>query len=326
MRIKISRVHKPQEYELVTPNFIYNRFDLFCKPGEFEAVKIQTDDQEKVVEYKVAEKNGQLTAELGLWLTPITKEELEKLVIYIADRHPKVEKIYYQNSTLRYGGDSDCEGYKLHGGYKRHNHFKIVFPETIEEMRSRVSTRTWGKMRRWNARAEEMCGKMQILEYEKENIPLDIVEAFFKFKLETRERVYKMTAKEYLERYHVTNCYVVKFGDTIGAMHFSCEQCPTIYCENHAYNPELRELSLGKFMFIHCLLRMMEKKHEAIFLGGGDFDYKKHYGSIEEEVFDGNITINREKVSTSGTIKRQLKAILPPKVLKLLWKVKNKFK
>lgn len=327
MRSKITQVCNTQDYEYVRPNFIYNRFDLFCKTGEFEAVKLKTGNQIKVIEFRIVKMNEKVTAELGLWLTPITKEELEKLIIFIIGKHPEIEQLYYQNGSLKYDGKHFYAGYKICGTVKCHNHFKIVFPGTVDEMKSRVSTRTWGKMRRWNARAEEICGPMQILEYEKrEDIPLEIVEAFFKFKLQTRNRVYQMTTAEYLERYHVTNCYVVKFGDTVGAMHFSCEQCPTIYCENHAYNPELKELSLGKFMFAYCLNRMVEKKHEAMFLGGGDFEYKKHYGSVEQEVFDCTLTISKEKAMLFKIIKRGMKKILPGKVIKILWKIENKIK
>ena len=324
MGIKISQVYDVKDYELVVPNFIYNRLDLFCKPGEFEAVKVQNGENVKVVEYKIVEKKirGEMktAAETGLWLTPITKEELEALVVYIADRHPQVEVVSYKNGIFQYGGNHECGKYKLHGGYNRFRHFKIVFPETVEEMEKCVSTKTRSKMRRWKVRAAETvvekykesgqnleCKeeqipnsmKLQMIEYKQGEIPVEIVEEFFRFKLETKERVYNMTPLEYLENYHVTNCYVMKIGEIIGAVHFSCEQCPTVYCENHAYNPELKELSLGKCIFFDSLLEMVKKKRQALFLGADRAEevpsYKRLYGSIEEEVFTGNITITRKE-------------------------------
>lgn len=281
MRMKICKTIDPQDWEKVNPNFIYNRYDLFCNEDEFEVVRMETDGNVKVLEYKVTSDQ----AELGLWLVPITEEELRQLIFYITKEHPNVSKITYKNGVIPYGKAES------------HNHYRIVFPKTAEEMKERVSSKTWSNMRRKIKRAEEIYGKMRILEYERENIPNEIVEAFFKYKLETRKRNYRMTASEYLDRYHVSYCYVVMLGDTISAMHFCCEQCPVAYCENHAYNPELKDYSLGKFVFAYSLIRMVERKHTDFFLAGGDYEYKKHYGSIEETLYDCEINVSELDLS-----------------------------
>lgn len=345
MGIKISQVCDPKDYELVVPNFIYNRFDLYCEPGEVEAVKIQTDDTVKVVEYKIIDKKvrGEMkrTAETGLWLTPITKEEIDALVIYLAKRHPEIEVVSYKNGLFKYDGTHEYGEYTLQGGYTRMRHFKIVFPETVEEMEQCVSAKTRSKMRRWKVRAaetvsekskengqEQTCADVQMIEYRQGEIPEEVVEEFFRFKLETKERVYNMTPREYLEKYLVTNCYVMKLGDTIGAIHFSCEQCPTVYCENHAYNPELKEFSLGKCIFFDSLLELVKKKREAIFLGADKMEdvpgYKRLYGSVEEEVFNCNIRIKREEKPVE--VAETEKSTLSQKMMGFLRKMKNKSK
>lgn len=309
MGIRITKTTALGDFEKVYPSIIYNRYDLFCDKDSFEAVKIKNHGIEKVIEYKIT--NTEI--ELGIWLTPITVEELEKLIDYIKKKHQNVKKIIYKYGVIPYGKS------------RAHNNYRIEFPETAEEMKSRVSSQTWRTMRKRNRRAEAAYGEMRILEYNnRSDIPLEIVEAFFKYKLEIRNRVYNMTAAEYLDRYHVTDCYVVMFGDTIGAILFSCEQCPLVYGENHSYNPELREYSLGRFMYTHALIRMVEKKRTGIFLGGGEFEYKSHYGSIEETVYDCQITVKRE--SRTQKIKRIVKKILPSKVIALLKKIKKKLK
>ena len=308
MGIRISKTTASTDYEKVCPSIIYNRFDLFCDADQFEAVKINNNGVEKVIEYKITNEE----AELGIWLTQISTAELEKLIGYIQKKHPNVKKILYKNGILPYGKS------------KIHNNYRIIFPETAEEMKKRISSQSWHKMRRRNRRASEVYGEMSLVEYNRDNIPLEIVEAFFEYKLETRKRIYNMTAEEYLDRYHVTDCYVVMFGDTIGAMHFCCEQCPMVYGENHSYNPELKEYSLGKFIFTHSLIRMVEKGHTEIFLGGGDFEYKTHYSSIEETLYDCEITIKRE--GKKQKVKRVLKKILPSKVIKVLGKIKRRLK
>lgn len=331
MGIKISKVTNPSDYEKMYPNFIYNRYDLFCNKDEYRVIKLKNNGEEKIIEYRIMGEQ----VELGLWLMPITVEELETLVAYIAKKHKEVKKVSYKNGVLGYGR------------YKRHNHFRIIFPDTVEEMEKCISSKSRSKMRKKLRFAEEDYGTMKYLEYEKENIPLEIVEKFFEFKYTTRNRVYKMTAQEYLDRYHVSHCYVLMFGDTVGAVRFACEQCPVVYGENFAYNPEMQDYSLGRAIFFHHLIRMVQKKHTELFFAGGEFEYKKHYGSIEETLFDCNIAIEREsnaqkiqklkdklkaklkpdfKHDLKIKLKQKIKKILPKKLLKILWKIKQKFK
>lgn len=276
MNVRIRRTNKQQDMEKINPNFIYNRYDLFCDQGEFETVIVRSNGTTKVLEYRITKDQ----AELGIWLMPISREELEQLIIYIVRNHPNVKKISYKNGVLPYGKA------------KSHNHFRIVFPETVEEMRNCISSKSRAKQRKKLKAAQEAYGEMNYIEYDRSNIPVDIVNTFFKFKYETRNRKYNMTAMEYLDRYHVSHCYVIKFGDTVGAIRFSCEQCPVVYGENFTYNPELKDYSLGRAIFIYHLIRMVEKKHTELFFAGGDYEYKKHYGSIEETLYDCNINIS----------------------------------
>ena len=147
MRIKISKTENPQDWEKVNPNFIYNRYDLFCKEGEFEAVRLESNGNEKVLEYRII--NDQ--AELGLWLVPITEEELRRVLLYITQNHPNVNKIVYKNGVIPYGKS------------REHNHFRIVFPETVEEMLNRISSKSRAKQRKKLKAAEEAYGKASFL-------------------------------------------------------------------------------------------------------------------------------------------------------------------
>lgn len=299
-KIRIKRITDFNLCEKVQPDIIYNRYDLFCKPGEFEAVSIQNNGLEKIIEYRIVGSE----AELGIWLTPITAEEMDELLLYIKKTHPQLKTVQYKNSCLAYKNA------------RKHNNFRIIFPATAEEMKNRVSPSSWHKMRRKNRRAEEQFGEMQILEYSDGNIPDEIVEAFFEYKMAVKNRAYNMTPQEYLDRYHVSDCYVVKFGDTIGAMRFSCEQGDMVNAENHAYNPLLRDYSVGKFVFTHSLIRQVEKGHSQIFLSGGDYEYKEHYGSMEEMLYDCKIKLAdvvepvKPKVSLAKKMKKTVKKLL----------------
>jgi len=288
MSIKVYKTTNLRDYEKVAPNFIYNRLDLFCKPDEFQTVIINNGKSKKVIEFKISDDS----VEIALWLVDITDIELEHLLLYIKENYPNVKKVTYKNNKLAYGKS------------RAHNHFRIEFPQTVEEMEQRVSSKSRAKMRKKLNRAQEQYGKMEIIEYDRNNLPEELVDIFFKFKFATRNREYNMTGREYLDRYHVSHCYVVKFGDTVGALRFSCEQCPVVYGENFAYNPELKDYSLGRFIFYYHLIRMVEKNHPQLFFAGGDYEYKKHYGSIEETLYNcvidlKNIDLSHLQVNTT---------------------------
>lgn len=315
--MKITKVQNTADYELVNPNFIYNRFDLFRTAGEFEAVKLSQGKEEKIVEYQVTGDK----AELGLWLVDITEDELEQLLLYIRNNHPEVATVIFKNAVLPYGKAL------------KHNHFRIVFPETVEEMERCVSSKSRAKMRKKLAHAEEIYGPMRVVEYDRSNLPDEIVDTFFRFKLEIRGRQYNMTAKQYLDRYHVSHCYVLMLGDTVGAIRFSCEQCPIVYGENFTYNPEMKDYSLGRYIFFHHLIRMVEKKHSQLFFAGGNYEYKTHYGSIEETLYDCTVKLSEvdfvvieARLTPKYRLKQYLKTHLPEKVVKFLGKVNQKLK
>lgn len=315
--MKITKVRSTADYELVYPNFIYNRFDLFCPEVDFEAVKLSSGGEQKVVEYQINADR----AELGLWLTPITEDELEQLLLYIRNHHENVNTVLFKNAVIPYGQA------------KKHNHFRVVFPETVEEMERRVSSKSRAKMRKKIRFAEEIYGPMRVVEYDRSTLPDEIVDTFFRFKLEIRGRKYNMTAREYLDRYHVSHCYVLMLGETVGAIRFSCEQCPVVYGENFTYNPEMKDYSLGRYVFFHHLIRMVEKKHSELFFAGGDYEYKTHYGSIEETLYDCTVKLSEvdfaaieARQTLKYKLKQYLKEHLPENMVKILSKVNQKLK
>lgn len=79
--------------------------------------------------------------------------------------------------------------------------------------------------------------------------------------------------------------FCVLGGGEIGAILFSCEQCSCVYVENLTYNEQYSKYSCGKALYDIFLARMIEKGKKEIFLGSGNLEYKKKYGSVEETVY-----------------------------------------
>lgn len=314
MKILVRKTGDPKDFERITPNFIYNRFDLFSPAVEFEALKLSCGEAEKVLQYRLSGK----TAELGVWLMPLTGEELQAVADYIHQAHPEIKFLRARNCRVPFGRAEEK------------NHFRIPLPETPEEMEGRMSSKSRAKMRKKLRFAEEAYGGMEFLEYTREDLPMDVVETFFAFKQTIRGRSYGLSPEAYLDKYHVSHCYVLKFGETIGAIRFACEQCPVVNGENFTYNPELKYYSLGQAIFVKHLLRMVEKGRKEMFISGGDFEYKTHYGSIEETVYDweaclaGGLAALWHRLDLTAKAKALVKSAMNEGAVETLKKVKRK--
>ncbi len=261
------------EYQKISPDFIFNRFDLMNE--NFIALKIINRNSEKVIQARIIDDK----AELGVWLTKLTWTEMGHILYWFYTKHPEIKTVCYKNGTVPMGQ------------IKSHNHFRIELPETKEEMMQRVSGPSRKKLRKKMRLAQETFGKLTVYEYERSQIPEEAVRAFFHFKYLTRNRLYIMSWNEYLDTYHISHAYVFKLGNEIAAVRFACEQCSVVYGENFAYNPKFADYSMGVCIFFYHLIRLVEKKHSQLFFAGGNFEYKTHYGSIEEKLFDCEIIL-----------------------------------
>lgn len=55
---------------------------------------------------------------------------------------------------------------------------------------------------------------------------------------------------------------------------------------------EFQKYSVGFQIYVFFLQRMIEKGKKNIYLGGGNYDYKKRFGSIEEIIYEGYLYRN----------------------------------
>ncbi len=278
MSITVRDITNRKPYTGITPDFIYNRYDLYLEEGQYRVVRISNGERSYEIEYAVIND----WCELGIWLTPMNAEELRHLLFHIHKNHPQIKRVTYRNGLVSYG----------HSVEK--NHFRIVLPETVEELEERQSSRQKRVLRKKIRYAEADIGKMSVKEYQQPDIPDEIVNTFYEFKYQTHGRRYDMPPKEYLLHYHVSHAYVLCFGEKVAAVRFSCEQCPYVYSENSAYDPEVKDYYVGKILRDYHLQRMVEKGYKEIYLAGGNYEHKKKYEGIEDIVYFCEIRMEEE--------------------------------
>lgn len=256
------------------PDIIFNRFDLqLCD-------YIELDVQEWTNNYKIQIKIEGKKAVIGCYFSPVSQDCLKAIIKYLFHNLKEVVEIDYSNILWGIGT------------YKQTEEKIIRLPDTVDDLRKNLSSKGRYNLKREKRKIKEEIGNYVIDIYEGESIPKEIVEKYFEYKGKTHKRDYHMSYKEYLQRYCVSTAYVMRDAQQILAIVFSCEQCPNVYFENFSYNTKYKAYSIGSVMYDIYLEQLIDRGRETVFLGGGEYDYKKRYGSIAFITYSGMIYRN----------------------------------
>lgn len=252
----------------IDPNFIYNRFDMFS--NYYSVYKCTYLEKEYFVETEIKDD----IARLGLWMSEIPSIVISELAKHIFTNY-EVERIEFSNYKNKVD-DFVCT---------KSNHFTINLPNNVDELMSSISKSARYTITRKQKDFIKEFGDYKIEEYS--SIPDSIINKYFELKKVTHHIDYNMSPKEYLDTYHITNGYVMYLKDEIIAMLFSCEQCPIANFENFTYDTKYSKYSIGKIIYDEYICKLVNHDIKTVFLGGGDYDYKRRYNSIEDVVYDG---------------------------------------
>lgn len=264
-----------EKKNLLADGFIYNHFELFTPP--LRSYLIVAADG--VHEYCISVGFEGEEAKLGGWLVNIPENVLRKGVIdYIFRRNKQVKRITYQNCFFSVG-----KAYE-------HNHFKIELPTNEQELYARLSSKSRYNLKREKRILSDSFGSVVYHHYlARDGEGLEIVTAFFNMKNISHHAVYSLSEEEYIQKFHVTDLYDLCVDGSTIAVILSCEQLDKVYLENMTYDLAYAKFSPGKILYDEYIRELIRKKKKSLYLGGGDLDYKKRYGSIEEKVYDGVI-------------------------------------
>lgn len=297
-KCKIEIEYNPELFEKIPVNFIYNRFDLQDKrQGEVYLLRVSERDTELYIPLRL---NG-ASAELGIEFCHIPARTLRHIFRYIFKKFSTVTEVRYKNGFLAMGADS------------QHNYFVLDIPANMEQLQGRQTAESRKKLRKRTHLVERELGEISFEEYSREQIPTEVIRRFFAFKNITHNRDYQLTEEEYLSEYHVTHVYVLKINGQVEALRLSCEQGSGVYAENHTYNPDLSKYRLGQLLYHYFLTCLVEKKRGTLFLSGGDYEYKRHYGSQELQVYDCTISrypVKRAAAFLKGKLRRLKKCLI----------------
>ena len=260
------------------------------------------------------------TALLGIWMSRIPRRILLEAVSYVFRTHGEVRRISYRYSL------------EPLGVWSRVNHFRIVLPESQDKLLAEMPKH---ERQNLNSRLRKLHkeGNITFHEYQANWNNPDTLEAFnkyFEFKNITHNRKYNLTASQYIQKYQVSNIYVLRCNDDVVAVRLSCEQCPVAGGENISYSRDYAKFYPGIIIQYNFLAELVRKGKTELFLGGshytGQQKYKQHFNSIEETAYEGIIYRSLAAHLVHKTImaaKTFIKAALPVKLLAVIKSIKN---
>ena len=158
----------------------------------------------------------------------------------------------------------------------------------MQELLSRVEKRDRATIRRKKRWLDERIGALDIIHYE-ESIPKDVVEKYFEWKKNSHGTDYKLNADEYIKKFYVTDALVVKAGEEFIGIAFYCACEGTAFFENFSFNENYREYSPGLLTYEILLEHLISRGIKFLYMAGGNYSYKRRFGSEETNCYSGNI-------------------------------------
>ena len=285
-------------YKSKLDNFSLNRFDIVeGEQGDSNSHLILLDDKktkEKIIAYHINDDE----CWLGIYLLDINAKQLKKVIHLIWKKNPTVKKIHIKQARTKI--DGLCKT----------NHWAVELPESVDDLESRLTSKSRYNIRRSKSLIERNIGEVKILCFTKDDCPEEFIESFFSWKKEQMGTEYNFSAQEYLSYFFVTNIYCLIANQQLLSIAFTCEQGSRVYLENLGYDCNVKELSPGTVLYDAVLKILIEKNKIALFLGDGNQFYKTRYGAIEQKNTYGGIIYKKDLLNRIRSKISKLVAII----------------
>lgn len=249
-------------------DLIYNRFDLIYECA----------DEIRIENYKFQVTVQQQTILLNVWGKYFPQEIFDEAVRIILQRYPKAFYIQIAKSYNNYGGHlHKTEDIILH------------LPKGEDELLIRLKSKHRYNLNRSQRLLEETVGELSFRHIGYCDIDDEVVEQYFEWKQKTHGTDYNLSSKEYLSKYHVTDAGQLLSGDKVVGIIFYCKVNRTVYLENLSYDIQYEKYSPGFLTYTFFLKKLIEEGCELLYLGGGNYTYKKRFDTVEYTAYTGRI-------------------------------------
>ena len=257
--------------KFIADNLIYNRYDLIFPNYEFF---IFDWENEKYYIMLHQEKHNML---LNLWGKELPQKGFERLI-----------EVIFQKKDVRRISIIRCRNdYK--GMLEETNDIILFLPDSVDELLNRLHQKHRYNLRREKRILNEVIGEIYTVHYDRNNIRDEMVNLFFKWKMDSHATLYKITPKEYLDVYHVTDAFALMVDTQMIGIAFYCVVQDVAYFENFSYDSSYKKFSVGYITYELLLEHLIKQKIKYFYLGGGNYEYKRRFGAIDTDSYSGHI-------------------------------------
>lgn len=274
--IEIQRLDNLDMISYVNPNFIFNRFDIIYG-NDYDIWLIDDESKKWYIPVHIDCKKNCIY--IGIYLTPLSKPSFKMFISNILRHYENIRRIYINNALVPSVFLSNT------------NSYLIQLPDNKSALDGITSKKFRKHIRQYHNKLIDTFGIYNISKYDINEITDEMVAKYFEYKGQLFNLNSEYNNKNYILNYHVTNCYTIEFENLIQAVLFTCDTDENRFLENFSYNPVYAKYSLGTILYHYMIEDSIECDYKKILLGGGDYDYKKRYGSHNYNTFNGYIPI-----------------------------------
>jgi len=272
---KVS-VHDAVDITKQKGSFALNNYVKTFSDSKNYCIHINADYGDEILPVSISGS----VANIGTWMNPIGREMLIAAIEFIFKQFKGIKRVAYQNvlyDTL------------LDHGWK-HNDFYLPLPETIDELKQRLSSKGRYNLRRERRIIQETFEGLELRNIPFQEVPTELIERFYELKNET----HGVSSNEYdITKRNITDVYVLRIGNgDVKGIAISCEQGDIVFLENHTFDSTMRSYSFGQVLYDMFLDEMVKKGKQGVALGGGNLEYKHRYGTTCAIARSGSIYKN----------------------------------
>lgn len=278
-KIKISIVKQKDKYEkakLAKPNIIYNRFDIKYS-GDFNVLKVTYKNTERYITFHISKKNA---CYIGIYMTELEQCVFDEIIKFLKMQYPDIDYFHITQGLIKNPALSDkmC--------------WFIELPNTVEEYWAQFSSKTRSERRRKIRKLHEDYD-VSFEHITKPDINEDLIKRFLEFKTETEENICYKTDESGVklllsDMYHITDACIIKINGKIEAIEmYSITSDEDVYFVNLAYNTDYS--GIGMMAYYYAIEQLIEGGYKRIYLGGGNYKYKRESKAVKFETMSGNI-------------------------------------
>ena len=248
----------------IYPNIIFNRFDLWFGPNNYELYNLGKD---YIIPVKArSAPNNKIYLEVGLYLTALPSALLKVFFSFLFTRYPNANYIRVMHSYTKI---ANAEPYP---------YWHINLPATKEDFDKSLSQRVRYNTKWYPKKLCKEVGPYEIKHYFRTEITPEIVKRYLTLKQITHpDFSWKGALLDYLNVDGITDCYVLYVNTEMKAIAFTSDTGENVmYCAT-TYDTSLRKYSIGNILYYHIICDLIAKGKKVFYLSGGWMDYKKYF-------------------------------------------------